>query len=77
MYLLLQVQHGCRCILQVTGVRWRQERGLGDILAGFFCGVLKFDSYECIDPVVGGFDPPLDPLEEQLYILIQVDRGST
>ena len=35
-----------------------------------------FDPCECVDPVGGIFVLPPDPLEEQLYLLVQFQRGS-
>ena len=45
-------------------------------MAGLEGGVQDVDACECIDTVGGIFGPPLEPLEERLYLLVQVQLGS-
>ena len=50
--------------------------GLEEIFSCMEGGVLEVNASDCIDPVGGGFGTPLDPLEERLYLLVQVNHGS-
>ena len=75
LYLFFQVHSGSLCHLQEANSRGIHERDLGGILARLEVGVHKVNTCESIDPVDRGFCPTLDPLEERLYLLFQVQRG--
>ena len=76
LYQLIQVQCGIPCQMQVFGACEGQERVLEEILAGLEGGVLEVNTCKYIDFIVGVFGPPQEPLEKNLYLLIQVQRGS-
>ena len=52
------------------------EKGLEEHLEGLDVGIHVVDTCHCVDTVGRVFGPPLDPLEERLYLLVQVLSGS-
>ena len=62
----------CKCQALVGD----RKSGLEKLLSGLEDGIFKVDPCECVDPVGRGFGPPPEPLDEHMYLLVQVQCGS-
>ena len=68
------MQHESPYELQVPGARGIQERRIEELLEGLEVYFINVHSYECFDSVGGGFGPPLEPLEDQMYLFTEVQH---